>query len=50
MSLLGSGLFLIGLTLLNSITGYLLMPSLAQAVAELAESGAYRIPLTVSVG
>ena len=29
MSLLGSGLFLIGLALLNSITGYLLMPSLA---------------------
>ena len=50
MSLLGSGLFLIGLTLLNSITGYLLMPSLAQAVAELAESGDYRIPLTVAVG
>ena len=32
MSLVGSGLFLIGLTILNSITGYLLMPSLAEAV------------------
>jgi multicomponent Na+:H+ antiporter subunit D len=50
MSLLGSGLFLIGLTLLNSITGYLLMPSLAGAVAKLAESGQYHIPLTVSAG
>lgn len=50
MSLLGSGLFLIGLTLLNSITGYLLMPSLHSAVAELAITGEYRLPLTVSVG
>ena len=50
MSLVGSGLFLIGLTVLNSITGYLLMPSLAEAVAELRITGDYRIPLTVSVG
>ena len=50
MSLVGSGLFLIGLTVLNSITGYLLMPSLAEAVAELRSSGNYGIPLTVSVG
>ena len=50
MSLMGSGLFLIGLTVLNSITGYLLMPSLAEAVAELRVSGDYRIPLTVAVG
>lgn len=50
MSLLGSGLFLIGLTFLNSITGYLLMPSLAEAVAALRLSGEYRLPLTVAVG
>lgn len=50
MSLLGSGMFLIGLTLLNSITGYLLMPSLAQSVAGLVKAGAYRLPLTVSLG
>ena len=50
MSLLGSGLFLIGLALLNSITGYLLMPSLAEAVAELAQTGRYHLPLTVSIG
>ena len=50
MSLVGSGLFLIGLTMLNSVTGYLLMPSLAEAVAELRLSGDYRIPLTVAVG
>ena len=50
MSLVGSGLFLIGLTVLNSVTGYLLMPSLAEAVAELRLSGDYRIPLTAAVG
>ena len=50
MSLVGSGLFLIGLTILNSITGYLLMPSLAEAVAELWLSESYTLPLTVAVG
>lgn len=50
MSLLGSGLFLIGLTLLNSVTGYLLMEPLAKAVAILAELGEYQRPLVVSIG
>jgi len=50
MSLMGSGLFLIGLTLLNSITGYLLMPSLHEEVMQLAATGNYQITLTVSVG
>ena len=34
----------------NSITGYLLMPSLAEAVAELRLSESYTLPLTVAVG
>jgi multicomponent Na+:H+ antiporter subunit D len=50
MSLLGSGLFLIGLTFLNAVTGYLLMPSLSTAIADLAASGQYHVPLTVSAG
>jgi len=50
MSLLGSSLFLVGLTFLNSITGYLLMPSLAEAVQSIASTGEYRVPLTVAVG
>lgn len=50
MSLLGSGLFLIGLTLLNSITGYLLMPPLAEAVAALVRHGRYQTVLLVSMG
>ncbi len=50
MSLLGSGLFLIGLTLLNGITGYLLMPPLAQILRLLANSGDYHTVLVVSMG
>jgi multicomponent Na+:H+ antiporter subunit D len=50
MSLLGSGLFLIGLTLLNSITGYLLMEPLAKVVMILAELGQYHRPLIMSIG
>ena len=50
MSLLGSGLFLIGLTLLNSIAGYLLMEPLAKAVTILAELGKFHRPLIVSMG
>ena len=50
MSLLGSGLFLIGLTLLNSIAGYLLMEPLAKAIVILAELGEYHRPLIVSIG
>ena len=50
MSLLGSGLFLIGLTLLNAVTGYLLMEPLHGAVAALAASGRFRVPLTAAAG
>jgi multicomponent Na+:H+ antiporter subunit D len=50
MSLLGSGMFLLGLVFLNSITGYLLMPPLAEAVAQLERSGTYHIPLVAAIG
>ena len=50
MSLLGSGMFLLGLVFLNSITGHLLMEPLAKAVAALNASGAYQIPLTAAMG
>ena len=49
MSLLGSSLFLLGLTLLNSITGYLLMEPLAPAVEQLWAADAYRLPLRAAV-
>lgn len=49
MSLLGSGLFLIGITLLYDLTGHLLMENIAASVANLVASGQYMLPLTVIV-
>ncbi len=49
ISLLGSGLFLIGIVLLYCITGQLLMPNLKEAIAALVAGGQYTVPLTVVV-
>ena len=48
-SLIGSGLFLLGVIFLYAITGHLLLPSLHDAVAVLAQTDAYRIPLGSSI-
>lgn len=48
-SLIGSGLFLLGLILLYAITGHLLMPDLHASVAALWESGEYRAVLLTSI-
>ncbi|MEA4822641.1 MAG: proton-conducting transporter membrane subunit [Clostridiaceae bacterium] len=50
MSLLGSGLFLIGVVLLYDMTGHLLMENMHTAIAALVESGQYTLPLTIAVG
>lgn len=47
MSSLGSGLFLIGLSILYDITGQLLMPSIQTQLIQLAQTGEYRVPLLV---
>ncbi|MBR0082268.1 MAG: sodium:proton antiporter [Clostridia bacterium] len=44
-SLIGSGLFLLGVILLYGVTGQLLMPSLKAAIAALWEGGQYRTAL-----
>lgn len=49
MSLLGSGLFLIGICILYDITGHLLMPNIKESVAALAASGQYRLPLEMII-
>lgn len=49
MNLLGSGLFLLGIILLYDLTGHLLMSNMKEAVAQLAASGEYHLPLTVVV-
>lgn len=48
-SLLGSGLFLLGVIFLYSITGHLLMPNLRQSIAQLWQSGQYRTPLRTAI-
>lgn len=50
MSLLGSGLLLIGITLLYTLTGHLLMFELHAQVVALTEAGQYPVQLHMTVG
>lgn len=50
MSLLGSGLFLLGICFLYDITGHLLMSNIKEAVSAIAADGTYRVPLNTSIG
>lgn len=50
MSLLGSGLLLIGITLQYDLTGHLLMEDIQDSISGLAQSGEYAMPLTVIIG
>ncbi|MBO4678198.1 MAG: sodium:proton antiporter [Lachnospiraceae bacterium] len=49
MSLLGSGLFLLGLCMLYDITGHLLMSNIKESVQVLVASGQYREPLLITI-
>lgn len=49
-SLLGSGLFLIGVILLYDITGHLLMPNILTSTTALWRNGNYHLPLLVVIG
>lgn len=49
MNLMGSGLFLLGLSYLYGLTGHLLMSNIQESVAELAASGAHAHALTVTI-
>lgn len=49
LSQLGSGLFLIGLSLLYDVTGHLLMSPAKEAVAAIEAAGSYGIPMLVIV-
>lgn len=49
MSLLGSGLLLLGICFLYSMTGHLLMSNIKEQVMRIQESGEYHIPLLVSI-
>ena len=50
MSLLGSGMLLMGICFLYGLTGHLLMSNIQQEVAVLNATGAYHLPLVVSLG
>ncbi len=50
MSLLGSGLLLLGICFLYGLTGHLLMSNIKEAVAQLVATGTYHAPLMVAVG
>ena len=50
MSLLGSGLLLLGICFLYDLTGHLLMSNIREQVHILSVQGEYHIPLLVSVG
>ncbi|MCD7736067.1 MAG: sodium:proton antiporter [Lachnospiraceae bacterium] len=49
MSLLGSGLLLMGICYLYDLTGHLLMSNIQEQVALLQESGEYHIPLLIAI-
>lgn len=49
MSLLGSGLLLLGLVFLYDLTGHLLMSDIRERVRILSETGAYHIPLLIAI-
>lgn len=49
MSLLGSGMLLLGLCMLYDLTGHLLMSNIKESVAQLVQSGEYVVPLIVSI-
>ena len=50
MSLLGSGLTLLAITITYNVTGHLLMENIQETFAALAASGQYATPITVIIG
>lgn len=50
MSLLGSGLLLMGICMLYDMTGHLLMSNIKESVAIVMQEGTYRIPMTITIG
>ncbi len=50
MSLLGSGLLLIAISLTYNLTGHLLMENIRDVIAVYAKNGEYALPITVIIG
>lgn len=49
MSLLGSGMLLLGICMLYDITGHLLMSNIKETVTQIAAGGQYQMPLIVTI-
>ncbi len=49
MSLIGSGLLLLGICMIYDITGHLLMSNIKESIAVLHNSGEYKMPLLVMI-
>lgn len=50
MSLLGSGLLLMGICMLYDLTGHLLMSNMKESVSMIMEAGTYSIPMLITIG
>ena len=50
MSLLGSGLLLLGICMLYDMTGHLLMSNIHEQIIAIMEAGTYRVPMIVTIG
>jgi multicomponent Na+:H+ antiporter subunit D len=50
MSLLGSGLLLMGICMLYDMTGHLLMSNMKESIAQIMTEGTYAVPMLVTIG
>lgn len=50
MSLLGSGLLLMGICFFYTVTGHLLMSNVKEGMMQIAQSGAYLVPMMLTIG
>lgn len=50
MSLLGSGLLLLGICMLYDLTGHLLMSNIKEQITIIMRAGTYRVPMIITIG
>lgn len=50
MSLLGSGLLLLGICMIYDMTGHLLMSNIQETIAKIMAEGAYSVPMLITIG
>lgn len=50
MSLLGSGLLLLGICMIYDMTGHLLMSNIQETIAKIMAEGTYSVPMLITIG